>query len=67
MTEITLDVQNLMTFTEAAHVLEVSRPTVYNLVEKNKLHPLSIGNNRYLLREEVEQLKERLNKKTASG
>ncbi len=56
MTDITLKIENLVTFTEAASVLGVARSTVYNLVTKFKLHPVTIGNNRYLLREELEFL-----------
>uniref|UniRef100_A0A6M3XYP0 Putative DNA binding, helix-turn-helix domain containing protein n=1 Tax=viral metagenome TaxID=1070528 RepID=A0A6M3XYP0_9ZZZZ len=56
MARVNLEVKNLITFAEAAKMLKVSRPTVYNLVEKAKLHPVMIGNNRYLLRNEVEQL-----------
>ena len=67
MAEITLNVQNLINFTEAAEILQVSRPTVYNLVARFKLYPVAIGRNRYLLREDVEQLKERLKQKTAGG
>jgi len=57
MTEITLQVENLVTFSEAAKILGVVRATVYNLVAKHKLHPVVIGNNRYILRDELEILK----------
>jgi len=57
MTEIIIQVDNLVTFTDAAKELGVVRATVYNLVAKNKLHPVLIGNNRYILRNELELLK----------
>jgi len=57
MTEITLDVRNLLNFPTTASLLGVSRQTVYDLVEKQKLHPVEIGHNRYFLRNEVETLK----------
>ena len=57
MAEITLNVQNLIGFTQAAKILRVSRATIYNLVARNKLHPVAIGRNRYLLYEELESLK----------
>jgi len=60
MAEITLKVENLVNFTEAASLLGVARTTVYNLVAKYKLHPVIIGRNRYLLREELEFLKKNL-------
>lgn len=57
MDELTIKTNDLMTFSEGAILLGVSRPTLYNLVEKQKLHPVLIGRNRYLLRTEVERLK----------
>ena len=48
---------DLVTFTEAANLLNISRPTVYNLVKKQRLHPVVFGRNRYLLRAEIETLK----------
>lgn len=60
MVELTLKVENLVTFTQAAKILGVSRPTIYNLIAKYKLHPLTIGRNRYLMREELEFLKRSL-------
>ncbi len=56
MTELTIQTNDLVTFTEAAKLLGVSRPTVYNLVSKEQLHPVIIGRNRYLLRTEIEGL-----------
>ncbi|MBA7706539.1 hypothetical protein ES703_115393 [subsurface metagenome] len=61
MEEITLEVSNLLTFTKAAGMLGVSRPTVYNLVNRQQLHPVTIGRNRYLLHHEVERLKQEIN------
>jgi excisionase family DNA binding protein len=57
MDELTIKTRDLVTFTEAATILGVSRPTLYNLVKQESLHPVLIGNNRYLLRAEVEKLK----------
>ncbi|MBA7592513.1 hypothetical protein ES708_34700 [subsurface metagenome] len=68
MEEITLEVSNLLTFTKAAEMLGVSRPTIYNLVNRQELHPVAIGRNRYLLRHEVERLKREINNQaTESG
>ncbi len=47
---------DLLTFSEAARILGVSRPTVYNLIRTKDLHPVAIGRNRYILRTEVEAL-----------
>ena len=57
MDELTIKTNDLLTFTEAAKILGVSRPTLYNLVVKEELHPVVIGRNRYLLRTEIEGLK----------
>ena len=57
MEEITIRTPDLVTFTEAAKLLNVSRPTIYNLIEKQKLHVVAFGHNRYLLRAEIERLK----------
>ena len=56
MEELTITTNDLITFTEAAKILKVSRPTLYNLVSKAQLHPVVIGRNRYLLRSEVERV-----------
>lgn len=58
MLELTINTPDLLTLSEAAKILSVSRPTIYNLIAKNHLHPVVIGRNRYLLRSEVEGLKE---------
>lgn len=56
MSELTIKTNDLVTFTEAAQLLRVSRPTIYNMVVKEQLHPVIIGRNRYLLRTEIEGL-----------
>jgi len=58
MERIALEVSNLLTLTDAAKMLGVSRPTVYNLIQRHELHPVVIGNNRYLLRNEVKRLRD---------
>lgn len=57
MEQLTIKTNDIMNFKDAADLLGVSRPTIYNLVEKLQLHPIMIGNNRYLLRNEVEFVK----------
>ena len=57
MDELTIKTTDLLTFSEAAQLLGVSRPTLYNLVTRENLHPVLIGKNRYLLRTEIEGLK----------
>lgn len=56
MNDLTIKTDDLVTFAEAAKLLQVSRPTVYNLVTKEQLHPVLIGRNRYLLRSEIKGL-----------
>jgi len=56
MSEIRLQVSNLLNYAEAARMLRVSRQTVYTMIERGELHPLAIADRRYLLKEEVERL-----------
>ena len=52
-----IKVENLVTLSEGAKLLKVSRPTIYALVKRGKLHPVAIGRNRYLLIDEIERIK----------
>ena len=56
MADLTIKTEDLMTMRNAAKFLGVSRPTLYNRIRQNQLHPVLIGRNRYLLRAEVERL-----------
>lgn len=64
MSEIRLQVSNLLSFSEAARMLGVTRVTIYAMIARAELHPLAIADRRYLLREEVERL---VNEKPHSG
>ena len=55
---MTLRTEDLVSLTDAASILKVTRMTVYNMIEKGKLHPFHIGRNRYLFRKEVETLRD---------
>ena len=55
MEELVIRTPDLVNFTEAAKMLGVSRPTIYNLIEKQRLHIVAFGRNRYLLRTELEK------------
>jgi excisionase family DNA binding protein len=46
-----------MSYSDAARLLHVSRQTIYAMIDRGELHPLEIAERRYLLREEVEGLK----------
>ena len=67
MTELTIRTDDLMTFADAATALGVSRPTIYNFVRRYTLHPVSISTNRYLLKTEIDELKEKLLKEETSN
>lgn len=56
MPEIKLQTDDLMSFSEAARLLKVTRVTVYAMIERGDLHPFGIADRRYLFREEVERL-----------
>lgn len=57
VSEIRLQVSNLLNYSEAARILRVTRATIYAMIERGELHPFAIADRRYLLREEVERLK----------
>jgi len=58
MEEISLKVNNLMNFSQAAEYLGITRQSIHNYVRRGKLHPISIGKSRFLLVEELDRLKE---------
>ncbi|MBA7466221.1 hypothetical protein ES707_01398 [subsurface metagenome] len=67
MPEIKLQTNDLVSFSEAARLLKVVRMTIYNMIEREELHPFYIGQNRYLFREEVEKLANAKSKKAAEA
>lgn len=58
MSEIRLQVSNLLNYSDAARLLQVTRATIYAMIARGELHPLDVADRRYLLREEVERLKD---------
>jgi len=56
MSEIRLQVSNLLNYSEGARILGVTRATIYAMIGRGELHPMAIADRRYLLREEVERL-----------
>jgi len=56
MKEIRLQVSGLLNYSEAAHILKVTRATVYAMIIRGELHPFDIADRHYLFREEVESL-----------
>ena len=56
MSEIRLEVSNLIDYREAARMLSVSRQTVHAMIKRGVLHPFTIADRRFLLRDEVERL-----------
>jgi len=57
MSEIRLQVSNLLNYSESARTLGVTRVTIYAMIKRGELHPVVIADRRYLLREDVERLK----------
>jgi len=57
MVEIRLRVDNLLSFPKAAEFLGVARQTIYALVQKGELHTIDISGSRYILIEELQNLK----------
>ena len=57
MQEIRIKTQDLVSFSEAAWILGISRPSVYVWLKQGKIQAVvELGSNRYLLRAEVEEL-----------
>lgn len=57
MTIVKFDTKDLISYAEAARILKVSRPSIYNYIKRYGLHPVEIGGNQYLLKKEIEQVK----------
>ena len=57
MAFVTFRTTDLANYSEAVILLGISRQTLYTWIEKEMLHPLAIGRNRFLLRAEIEKLK----------
>jgi excisionase family DNA binding protein len=56
---IKLQVDGLLSFVEAAKILGVTRPMIYNMIETGKLHRVDIEaeNKACVIADEVERLK----------
>lgn len=57
MTTLTIKSQDVLSFTETARLLGACRSSACNLVTRHQLHPVLLGRNRHLLRNEVLSLK----------
>jgi len=53
--------EDLINITQAAEMLGVSRPTIYELIRRGELTPVEIAGLSYLDRGEVESLKQKRN------
>lgn len=56
MSEIRLQVSNLLSYSDAARIIGVTRVTIYAMIDRGQLHPVDIADRRYLLRDEVERI-----------
>ena len=56
MAEVKLQIENILTYQQAAALLGVSRPTIYLLIRKGELHSLQIAGRHFLMKEEVQRL-----------
>ena len=56
MKEIRLQVNDLLNYSEAAHILKITRATVYAMIIRGELHPLDIADRHYLFKDEVERV-----------
>ena len=58
MAKITIESKDLMDFNDAAVFLAVSRQSIYNMIEEERLHPIQFGKTRLLYVWELEQVKQ---------
>lgn len=56
MPEIKLRTENLLNYSEAARLLNVTRVTIYAMIKRGQFNPVVIADRRYLLKEEVEKV-----------
>lgn len=57
MARITLNTDELITYSEAAKLAGLARPSLYNRIADGRLHPVRIGEREnYLVRYEVEAM-----------
>lgn len=57
MPEIKLQTENLLNFSEAARLLNVTRVTIYAMIRRGQLNSILIADRHYLFKEEVEGLR----------
>jgi len=58
LAKIEVDTSELLTVTEAAATIGMHRATLYRWVESGKVNAIRLGSSLYLLRIEVEKIKE---------
>lgn len=51
--------EDLINLSQAAEILGVSRPTVYDFIGRGELEPVRIADRQYLVKGDVEDLKRR--------
>lgn len=64
--EIRLRADALMDYLAAAKLLNVSRMTLYTMIQRGELRPVDIAARRFLIRDDVEILADERRRKKAS-
>jgi len=54
---VTIETDSLLTITEAAKILGVTRMTIYRWINKGKIRSVSFGTINYIPRQDVEEKK----------
>lgn len=52
---MSLEITNLLNYTQAAEYIHKSRPTLYKLIEDGFIRPIKIGTVSYIFREELDR------------
>lgn len=53
-----MTLQELVNYSQAAQMLGVSRPTIYDWIKKGRLHPIKLADRQFLYKSEVLEMKE---------
>lgn len=59
-----IDLSDLISYSEGGRILEVSRPTIYAMIDRKELNSIPVADRRYLSKKACEELKK---KKATAG
>jgi len=57
MGKVTIETDSLVSLSETARMLKISRPTLYKRIEEAGIRPVTIGTGRYLIWADIEAIR----------